>query len=539
MKLISLSLENFGSYDSLSHDFMNQGLSLIYGVTGSGKSTLLDGVMWVLFGETAKNGGVDDIKSWNSPNAPVKGTLCLSHRLHPRLTIARIRGNGANDLYWQENHDSEQKRGKDITETQRFLNDHLGLNSYVYSLGAYYNEVSPAALFFTAKSSERRQLFESIADLSFPTTLMEKIVESKKSHNSQLRDLMSSSYSTKGKIQQLENTREKTKQKFHGWKIEQDQAINDVGNKMENWDADIAKQLEDANNSIKEFEDERLIKIDELNNMWEKTQSNFIDSTRCASCGAMPNERMDELGAMKTRYAANVKKEENRVNPYLAIKERILKSENIYNELLEKLVMEKNPYASSIQDNKEEMKSLQYTEKQIDASIGQVHDTISSLEQLNALTELLRAELIKNTIKSVEYETNRLLEQYFNSEVRVRLVLLSKDRIDVLGQVSGHDCPYTQFSKGQKGLLKFTFGCAVMKAVSNNCGVDFGDLFLDEPLDGCDVSLKTSAFNLFTELAKDRNGVMVIDHSEELQNLFERKYLVEINGGVSDIKEIL
>ena len=76
-----------------------------------------------------------------------------------------------------------------------------------------------------------------------------------------------------------------------------------------------------------------------------------------------------------------------------------------------------------------------------------------------------------------------------------------------------------------------------MKAVSDNCGVAFEDLFLDEPLDGCDADLKVSAFHLFTELSSIRNSVSVIDHSEALQNMFDRKYLVEISGGVSKIEE--
>ena len=64
MKLKTMVLDNFGSYSHLEHNFEDSGLTLVHGETGSGKSTLLDGPVWCLFGQTAKGGTADSIRSW-------------------------------------------------------------------------------------------------------------------------------------------------------------------------------------------------------------------------------------------------------------------------------------------------------------------------------------------------------------------------------------------------------------------------------------------------------------------------------------------
>src|SRR5690348_8536249 len=98
MRILSVSAQNFASYKSLEFDFQNQGLILIQGATGSGKSTLCDLIPWVLFGQTAKGGKVDEIRTWNTEE-PTTGSIRLSNN------IVIWRSRSPNDLfYYREDH---------------------------------------------------------------------------------------------------------------------------------------------------------------------------------------------------------------------------------------------------------------------------------------------------------------------------------------------------------------------------------------------------------------------------------------------------
>ena len=128
MRLLEIDVTNFGSYKRFSFDFTNRGLVLIQGHTGSGKSTALDAVVWMLYGQTAKDGNADDIRSWFcSEDEETHGILNIGIGTSS-IGITRIRGK-VNDLYWVEESSEEVHRGKDLTETQKLLEKRLGVSS--------------------------------------------------------------------------------------------------------------------------------------------------------------------------------------------------------------------------------------------------------------------------------------------------------------------------------------------------------------------------------------------------------------------------
>ncbi len=176
--------------------------------------------------------------------------------------------------------------------------------------------------------------------------------------------------------------------------------------------------------------------------------------------------------------------------------------------------------------------------KTLQTQVDELKHKFDALTQLSKITDNLREELRKNTIKMIESETNRYLETYFDAELRVVFSADGADKLDVLIWKSGHECSYKQLSKGQRGLLKLAFSVSCMKAVSNKLGLSFNALFFDESLDGLDTELKLKAFNLFDELSKSHDTVLIIDHSEQIKNLFSRIYCVNINSDISTIQEI-
>ena len=158
-----IEVRNFASYSKLVIDFTQEsGLTLIEGPTGAGKSTLCDIVPWVLFGRTAKGGTVDEIRTWNN-REPTIGTVVLSLP-DGKWEIVRTRGK-SNDLAFRCAGLQDLQRGKDLSDTQRLLNQKLGMDFDLYLAGAYYHEFSPTAQFFTSTAKTRRVTCENLVDL--------------------------------------------------------------------------------------------------------------------------------------------------------------------------------------------------------------------------------------------------------------------------------------------------------------------------------------------------------------------------------------
>jgi len=157
------------------------------------------------------------------------------------------------------------------------------------------------------------------------------------------------------------------------------------------------------------------------------------------------------------------------------------------------------------------------------------------LDQLYDLSFKLRGELLRQSIKHVEVNTNRLLETYFDSALRVSFELSKLDDLNVTIAKNGNECSYRQLSKGQRGLLKLCFSISIMEIAANKAGLKFETLFFDEALDGLDTELKLKAYNLFAELEKSHSSVLVIDHNSELQSLFTKQYHVKLVNEESEI----
>jgi DNA repair exonuclease SbcCD ATPase subunit len=86
-------------------------------------------------------------------------------------------------------------------------------------------------------------------------------------------------------------------------------------------------------------------------------------------------------------------------------------------------------------------------------------------------------------------------------------------------------------------MLKLSFVVSIMAAAQNKAGQHFDALFFDEALDGLSSDLKVKAFGLFEELSKEYGTIMVVEHSPDFQNLFERRFHVELQGDNSVIEE--
>ena len=462
---------NFGSYKSVEFDFQNQGLTLIAGPTGAGKSTLMDATPWCMFGGTAKGGNVDEVCSWNSKEKTY-GVVYLEGGLE----IHRARN--PNDLYIIQENDTgtvSAQRGKDLKDTQKLIDNLLGIDYDTYLAGAYFHEFSQTAQFFTTTAKIRRQICEQIVDLSMAKKLTENI--SKKS-------------------KELEKTR-----------FDIAVGINEL--RIEISTLECIKETEEARKNRWEIEHKSTAKyITDLYNKFESNRKQTI-SKKCSLCKTILE------------------------HPY----EVVDTSENPYLERLEEVKRAKNPYKLSTKNYSDEIaaKSVKLAkQKETEESLN---DQQNDLDILQDVTAAFRSTLIINTIEYIENSTNDILSRHFDAEIQVSFNAADNDKLEVLIYKDGNEASFTQLSKGQRQLLKLAFGVSVMKGVSNHKGVHFSQIFFDEALDGLDETLKIKAYDLLQELSKYHESVFVVEHSEALKAMFENSYSVRLENGQSQIEK--
>lgn len=564
MRIKHCRVKNFGSYKELEFDFSEQGLTLIQGSTGSGKSSLFDIPCWILFGITAKNGNVDEVKNWNYPEEDTVGTAYVETPTGT-VTIVRTRGN-TNDLIFSE-EDCAGIRGKDLKDTQRLLEERLGVTPDLYLTAAYLSEFSPVGSFFTQNSKYRRAMLDKIADVYLANTLSLAIkknkvelkqlikasedkyklarsnVEHKETSLVDLQEYSRNWVETRNK--QIQNTIVKR----DNFELEKDSKIAASQTKLDNYEADRNYKLKGISDKLTELNK----KLNLLENVEHKLADILVAKEeaspgKCNECGSPRTSKeynllvsaeesltkklseRDDINNWITAKTALWSEINQAKNPYEEMLKEAKSLENSYDETLSVLEQQKNPYLRKIEIVETEANQLSEDKTKIYSELSEQESSLNIIEDLEDTTLIFRGEVIKKSILEVQDITNKYLEKFFDSELRIALTVEDEDSVDLAITKSGHQCVYSQLSKGQRGLLKLTFSVAVMNAASNKASMHFENIFLDEALDGLDPDLKVKAFNLLSELETKHKSVMVIDHSTEFKSMFERRYEALLAG---------
>lgn len=559
MIIKSVAVTNFGSYPQFNLDFDQDGLSLIYGATGSGKSTFMDMVAWGLYGVTAKDGAVDEIRSWQSPNEPTTGEVTVDVA-GATLKVTRTRGKNANDLYWTEGG-GEPKRGKDLADTQKLLEIRLGVPASVFLTSSYLHEFSPTGTFWVASAKDRRKLFERIAPLEFPTKLALRASDARKDTKATLGKVEVALAGFEGQLKSSQSMWEDSASRATTWKSQQEEKAKELALRAVRFETDRAMKIAALTSTSNQWQAAKQKEFDTLVQELETLQSKarqpeefdaeirkLMELARCSQCKSLPlsaNSGIAKLQSEKTANSYNVKyleqgkkrlvdlDKELSNNPHLAQIVTEKKTENNFQAEGAKVLAEPNPYTAQAQKLEATIKTQTLQVKDAQRYLNELQSRVASLTRIYELSFDLRGQMLQRAVQDIQEQTNGLLEKYFDGEIRVSFSLAEADTLEVEIQKSGYDCTYRQLSKGQRGLLKLCFGVSVMEAVANQAGIATNALFLDEALDGLDESLKVKAHGLFEELAIRHPLVFLIDHSPGLQGLMDRKYKVVLNGDAS------
>lgn len=283
MKPRLCKVENFGSYGHAEIDFSDLGLTLISGSTGSGKSTIADFVAYTCFGVTSKQGNADDVRAWGC-DEPTKVELEVELP-DGDITVVRIRGKQTqNDIYWLEAGDPENpKRGKDATDTQRLLEQRLGVDAELFLLGSYFSQFSLTDAFFTARPKDRRETLERITDLSLPILLAERASEARKVAKKELEALESSLTKEQGRQEQVLSQIQNSVRASEAWEVEHDRAL-------------IVAQARLAT-----FEDEKTAKLEKAAEELEALSARVTADEEFTAKAEQIKEKQAALGVTRTR----------------------------------------------------------------------------------------------------------------------------------------------------------------------------------------------------------------------------------------------
>lgn len=534
MKIHSVYAKNFGSYAELDFNPSGRGLSLIYGPTGSGKSTIPDIISWTLFGVTAKDGNADEVKSWSTPDQPTIGEVYVDD-----IIVVRQRGK-PNDLYWIDSGGATH-RGKDLLETQLLLRHALGYHGSDRLFPESLPGQSPSLQFFNSTAKARREVLEQVVDLSLPVKLATKITESKKGIKTTLVNTQTKLDTLLGSVQSYKDHVTQLQAQAADWEERRSDEITRERTKANNFDTTKASKVaalttkwhlaETKNHSL-------LISLrDEALATEQKATKAALKHSKCDKCGTIKgHEELKSLRQQLHTIKSHIASTESWINPYVEQIDAADREENRSERRITDLLSQTNPHVGYLVKSK---KTLQKKEEELDileSTLVGLKTHLSTLDHLYDLSFQLRGHLLQTAVKTIEDQTNRNLEAHFDSEFRVSFSVEDGDSIDVSIFKGGYPCVFKQLSKGQRQLLKLCFSISIMEASANASGVHFEQIFLDEPLDGLDDTMKVKAFSLLEELAQNHDSVFVIDHCQAFQDMFSSKFKISLRGEHSSIE---
>lgn len=562
MEVIRAEVKNFGSYKELSFDFKENGLTLISGPTGSGKSTFCDIVPWILFGRTAKNGAVDEVRSWNSDES-TEGTIYLDNG----IGIYRSRGK-SNDLYFWQDEDGqyakEYQRGKDLADTQRMINEFIGMDADLYLSGAYFHEFSQTAQFFTASAKIRRSIVEQLVDLKLAKKLSEDSSAYKKQVKEHKEELTTSAIRLQDKVKYLSESITKEQDKADAWEQRRGEKVAAMEKQRYNFETDKAaaikliktKHLErriELEYEIAELEKEVLPDgyfLDKKASLDAREAA--IGEERCSECGAL-KDNTKRLLITKDRYSLEREESENNqkkinitrtkssLQAHLLTLEPAVAQENartnVFIDQIKAMRKEANPHHQSILQTNNDLAETQQDLLSVQQELDLFSTELSDVELLQDVISMFRGVIVKNTIVELEKSTNDILNDYFDAELRVKFNITDSDKLDAEITKDGNAAVYTQLSKGQRQLLKLSFAISVMRNISLHHSVSFNSIYLDEFCEGLSEELKIKVYSLLQSLAKDYANVFVVEHSQELKNLFDNRLEISLINGESVLAE--
>lgn len=178
------------------------------------------------------------------------------------------------------------------------------------------------------------------------------------------------------------------------------------------------------------------------------------------------------------------------------------------------------------------------------ASLQAAKDSLAAEQDLQALCKGFLGAIFDEVLAEIADETNKMLAPVpnvshvtlrFTSEVTTGKGTVKRSIVPILS-VGGHEHPLrSALSGGMQSAVELAVDLAVRRVISRRTGSNPGWLLLDEAMDGLGVAEKEAMMNILRNEARD-TLIMVVDHSSEIKEGFDRVIDVVSSGGRSRIR---
>lgn len=174
----SIEAKNLFSWENLKYEIPS-GVSQIVGFNhddqtpeGSGKSSVPNILAWTLYGKIPKEAKVDEVIREGEKSGLGKVWLIDGHIIHRRRKPNQL---------WIETPAGEKIKGKDAKETQKLINELVGMDFETFCQVIYFAQNYPKK-FIDSNESDKAKIISDIEDL----TIYDRAAISAKTHMAQL-----------------------------------------------------------------------------------------------------------------------------------------------------------------------------------------------------------------------------------------------------------------------------------------------------------------------------------------------------------------
>lgn len=231
MKIETIKIQNFLSFQNAEYNFSDQGLSLFTGVNhdvaersnGTGKTSVIEALLWVLFGETSKSLKSDDVINRDAGKDCVVSVKIEGAGGEYIITRCRKHSKFKNDLIFE--HNGNNISAQNSTETQEKINYMLGLDFKIFTNAVIFPQESKFK-FIGATDNEKKDILTDILDLHFIDEAYDKLMVDHKTTQQQINNLNVQNDEINKFLTDLVNEQENNKLQAEQWEDNRQVEIN-------------------------------------------------------------------------------------------------------------------------------------------------------------------------------------------------------------------------------------------------------------------------------------------------------------------------
>jgi len=564
IKIKDLTVKNFMSVGNQTQavDFDKGTLTLVLGENldmggddsgarnGTGKTTIINALSYALYGQALTN-----IKKDNLINKINNKNMLVTLSFEKDSVTYRIeRGRKPNVLKFyvndeeQESDESEDNSQGDMRETQKDLDDLLGMSHEMFKHLVALNTYSEP--FLSMKSNDQRVIIEQLLGITLLSEKAEKLRELIKTTKDSITQESANIEATKKSNEKIQQSIDALKSKQRAWNNQHDTEIEKIGRaiiELEN--VDITAELE-AHAQLKQYL-EHAARIKSLNKERATLESATAQAERsvkkyaselaalagkkCHACEQdLHDHKHEEMSATATQHLAEAQKYADKVAADL---KKITDDLGTNTELIKP-----NTYYETVEEALKHQNNLTTLETQLTVKAGEVDPYQEQIDELTAtalqeiswdnVNELTNVKdhqefLLKLLTSKDSFIRKKIIDQnlaYLNNRLTYYLdkmglphtVSFQNDLTVEITQL-GQDLDFDNLSRGERNRLILGLSWA-FRDVWESLYQQINLLFIDELIDnGLDASGVENALAVLKKMGRERRkNIYLISHKDEL-----------------------